>query len=260
MIGFNGGLIGGFRDTAGLASVPGVWTANEQVVAQRKRRWIELPDPFFSSVSLLLPGDGTNGSTSIIDRSPSPKTITVVGNAQIGTAQSRFGGSSIAFDGSGDYVITSSDSTNTIGSSDVTVELWVFPSNTTAAFRALVASDSYENGGNGWTLYQFGTELRFWISGSMLLSSSTSLTAGQWTHVAWTRSGSTNRLFVNGTERNSTTNSMVFAGQRVLCGANLVGGVPDFFFNGFIDDLRIAKGVARYTANFTPPAGPHPTF
>jgi hypothetical protein len=61
-------------------------------------------DPYFSNVSLLLHGDGANGSTTIVDSSPSPKTVTAVGNAQISTAQSKFGGSSLAFDGSGDYL------------------------------------------------------------------------------------------------------------------------------------------------------------
>jgi hypothetical protein len=52
-----------------------------------------------SNVSLLLHGNGTNGSTTITDNSPSPKTVTAVGNAQISTAQSKYGGGSIAFDG-----------------------------------------------------------------------------------------------------------------------------------------------------------------
>jgi hypothetical protein len=56
-------------------------------------------DPQFGSVSLLLHGDGTNGSTTITDNSPTPKTVTAVGNAQISTAQSKFGGASILFDG-----------------------------------------------------------------------------------------------------------------------------------------------------------------
>ena len=64
-------------------------------------------DPFFfSNVSLLLHGDGTNGSTLIKDSSPRMNTVTAVGNAQISTAQSKFGGSSIAFDGTGDSLTT----------------------------------------------------------------------------------------------------------------------------------------------------------
>ena len=61
-------------------------------------------DPYRSQVSLLLHGDGANGSTTIVDSSPSPKTVTAVGNAQISTTQSKFGGSSLAFDGAGDYL------------------------------------------------------------------------------------------------------------------------------------------------------------
>ena len=61
-------------------------------------------DPQFGSVSLLLHGDGANGSTTIVDSSPTPKTVTAFGDAQISTAQSKFGGASIAFDGTGDYL------------------------------------------------------------------------------------------------------------------------------------------------------------
>jgi hypothetical protein len=76
--------------------------------------WIITPqlrvpvDPVFNNVSLLLHGNGTNGSTTITDNSPTPKTVTAVGNAQISTAQSKFGGASIAFDGTGDYLTDAS--------------------------------------------------------------------------------------------------------------------------------------------------------
>jgi hypothetical protein len=103
MIGFNGGLIGKDRSTSASQSVPGVWTLREQLKAKRSLLWPS-EDPYYGNVSLLLRGNGTNGSTTIIDSSPSPKTVTAFGNAQISTAQSKFGGSSIAFDGTGDYL------------------------------------------------------------------------------------------------------------------------------------------------------------
>jgi hypothetical protein len=83
-------------------------------------------DPYRSQVSLLLHGDGTNGSTTIVDSSPSPKTVTAVGDAQISTAQSKFGGASIAFDGNGDYLDASSSNQYAIGTEDFTVEGWVY--------------------------------------------------------------------------------------------------------------------------------------
>jgi hypothetical protein len=82
-------------------------------------------DPQFGSVSLLLHGDGANGSTTITDSSRLTNTVTAVGDAQISTAQSKFGGASIAFDGSGDYLTISSSSALSIGSGDYTVEFWI---------------------------------------------------------------------------------------------------------------------------------------
>jgi hypothetical protein len=87
-------------------------------------------DPVFNNVSLLLHGNGTNGSTTITDNSPSPKTVTAVGNAQISTAQSKFGGASIAFDGSGDYLTVLNSSQFNFGVDDFTIEAWFYRTST----------------------------------------------------------------------------------------------------------------------------------
>ena len=110
MIGFNGGLIGKDRSTSFSQSVPGVWNLGEQLKAKRAGLWAANADedPYFNNVSLLLRGNGINGSTTIIDESATPKTVTVYGNAQISTAQSKFGGASIYLDGTGDYLGLSS--------------------------------------------------------------------------------------------------------------------------------------------------------
>jgi hypothetical protein len=84
-------------------------------------------DPNFADVSLLLHGDGANGSTTIIDSSPTPKTVTAFGNAQISTAQSKFGGASIALDGTGDYASTGNSSDLLMGSAVFTIECWFYP-------------------------------------------------------------------------------------------------------------------------------------
>ena len=79
-------------------------------------------DEEFDKVSLLLHGDGTNGSTTIIDSSSSPKAVTAVGDAQISTAQSKFGGASIAFDGAGDWLTTPASNNFAFGIGDFTIE------------------------------------------------------------------------------------------------------------------------------------------
>jgi hypothetical protein len=223
------------------------------------------------NVSLLLHGNGTNGSTTITDNSPSPKTVTAVGNAQISTAQSKFGGSSIAFDGNGDY-LTIPDSTAWNLPNDFTIEAWVYLTAYSAswfgAFGAAVVSQYNFSGGgpdSGWQLRINGTASSYTTinlyTGLTDLNFATTVSLNTWTHVAVTRSGSSIRAFVGGTQAGSTvTNNDAFteSGTRPLW----IGGLNDaayrFWFPGYMDDLRITKGVARYTANFTPPAAPFP--
>jgi hypothetical protein len=101
-------------------------------------------DPYFSNVSLLLHGDGTNGSTTIVDSSASPKTLTAFGNAQISTAQSKFGGSSIAFDGTGDYLSISSSNDLTLGTSDFTLETWARLATVSAQHNQIITTGDPE--------------------------------------------------------------------------------------------------------------------
>ena len=98
-------------------------------------------DPYFSNVSLLLHGDGTNGSTTIIDSSPLPKTVTAFGNAQISTAQSKFGGSSIAFDGTGDSLTIPAITF----AGDFTLEAWLYKTARSASGYSVLFAQSTEN-------------------------------------------------------------------------------------------------------------------
>ena len=91
------------------------------------------------------------------------------------------------------------------------------------------------------------------------------LSTSTWTHVAVTRSGSTVRGFLNGSlissgtsTRDFTNSYPLFVGIWGTSGGNWPSGTIDSPFNGYIDDLRITKGVARYTANFTPPTQAFP--
>jgi hypothetical protein len=223
-------------------------------------------DPQYGSVSLLLHGNGTNGSTTITDNSPSPKTVTAVGNAQISTAQSKFGGASIAFDGNGDYLTAANNASLNFGSGDFTVECWVYlaglPALNGDSQRAacLVA---YGTNGTSVAGYQLlinttTNQLLFYNTGASIASFTWSLTT--WYHVAYTRSGSTNRLFVNGNSLTLTTNTFTpaeSATDTLRIGAERKYVSYDDDLNGYIDDLRITK-ACRYTANFTPPTAQFP--
>ena len=95
-------------------------------------------DEYFGDVSLLLYGDGTNGSTAIVDSSSNNHTVTAYDNAQISTAQSKFGGASMYFDGSGDYLASSVSDTLSLGTSDFTIECWAWRSASSPANSVLM--------------------------------------------------------------------------------------------------------------------------
>jgi len=224
-------------------------------------------DPYRSQVSLLLHGDGANGSTTIVDSSPSPKTVTVVGDAQISTAiADPFGNTTkgvIAFDGSGDELISQSVSENNFGTDDWTIEFWILSTQITRV-DPFGWDLGYAN--PGWAAFILnlsGSGSMSWYENTnqRITANGTGWNNGSWNHVAITRSGNSVRMFLNGTQVGFTyTTSFSY-------GANpsgfIVGNVSDKTggqgpLDGYIDDLRITKGVARYTSNFTPPTAPFP--
>jgi len=212
-------------------------------------------DPDFANVSLLLHGDGTNGSTTIIDSSPSPKTVTAVGDAQISTAQSKFGGASLAFDGSGDYLTIPPSVNMSLGTADFTIELWA-RFNTATSNGLFQLSSGYLNsqvrgpaagGTNGgfWGIYH----------GTSFLQSNQVPSVNTWHHVAYVRSSGITKLYVDGVQLISVSDSTNYADQYFTIG----GWYSNInLLNGYIDDFRITKGVARYVSNFTPPTAPFP--
>jgi hypothetical protein len=214
-------------------------------------------DTNIREVSLLLHGNGTNGSTTITDSSLTPKTVTAVGNAQISTAQSKFGGASIAFDGTGDSLTTPNNSAYKFGTSDFTVECWI--NTTDITFNLIGLTD---NAAGNWAIVIFNSDF-YWQTAygvTNLISAVTcsSILNGAWNHIAITRSGSSLRLFFNGVLQGASpyTDNTNYNGTGLL----KVGSGANGDLNGYIDDLRITKGVARYTGNFTPPTAPFPDF
>jgi hypothetical protein len=228
-------------------------------------------DPNFANVSLLLHGNGTNGSTSIIDSSPSPKSISRFNNAQISTAQSKFGGSSIAFDGSGDYLSVAFNSALDLIGSNFTIEAFVYAITYKAfGIRVLCSGGGAVafNGTNGiHHLLQIvsGGALNWqWrtSTGSGEATSSAVISLNTWTHVSASVSGSVWYLSVNGAVTSGTMNAVRPSTNPTFAVATIPGenGSSTFAFAGYIDELRVTKGVARYTANFTPPTAPFPNY
>lgn len=209
---------------------------------------------------LLMHFDGSNGGTTFIDSSIYGRTVTVVGNSNTSTAQSKFGGSSAYFDGVGDYLTVPDSSTLELGSSDFTIDLWVRSDTTTGV--AGIVSKSKTSATGPFIIYRSLGNFLFYGSSndsSYDIASALSLgtcTANTWTHLAVTRSGSTIRTFQDGTFVTSTTSSASFVdnSQSVVVGS---WSTASNDFKGYIDELRISIGVARWTSSFTAPTAPY---
>ena len=218
-----------------------------------------LGDLEFRRVKLLLPLNGSNGATSASDSSNDNRTITFSGsNANISTAQSKFGGSSLYIGGDGSKIEIGADGLNATG--DFTFECWIY--DTSVDNYPQLAINSSNNGlflylGNGATSGS-NKVLRHWNGGSVT-NFSTELPQNQWYHFALVRSGSTIKLYIDGTA-DSTTRSdsgTYLMGQTSTLTIGADGSGNDF--RGYINDLRITNGLARYTTNFTPPTSAHLT-
>lgn len=211
-------------------------------------------DPQYSYVTLLAHMDGTDGSTTFVDQKS--HTMTAAGNAHIETDDSKFGGASGYFDGSGDRVSVDS-STDFYFAGDFTIEAWV-KLTSYAVYRTVVAD---------WTAsaypFIFGFDgsgvSKLFAAGAIRLDGTTTLSTGTWTHIAWVRSGSTVKYFQGGTQYGSNTYATAIG---VVTGNPVYIGAADTSSNhpwlGYIDDLRITNGVARYSSTFTPPAAAFP--
>jgi hypothetical protein len=197
----------------------------------------------------------------IYDRS-GINNIDTVGNAQIDTAVKKYGTGSIEFDGSFGYLKTIGNEALELGSGDWTIEFWVYfdaVNNGTVKYlfdwrTAADTSNSFlaQEGTNGWTYWN--------ASGSSVNEGFTTSTfsASTWHHVAIAREGSNIYFFVDGTKTSgSVSDTSNYDSGTLVIGSRYNG---QNYLDGYIDDFRITKGVARYTADFTPPTAALPKF
>lgn len=213
----------------------------------------------YEYTKLLIHGDGVDTSTCI--REEVGRAVFVAGNTKISTTQSKLGGSSIVFDGTGDHLAITANADYGFGTGDFTVEFWIywngFPSSNAASIIGTYSSSSI-----GWVIqYRNDTtnRLRLGMTGDTNnLDFAWTPSTGQWYHVAVTRSGSSVRAFVDGTQIGTTqTNSSSMDGSTELNigRLNFSGGLQ--YINAYMDEIRITKGLARYTTNFTPVTTPY---
>lgn len=161
------------------------------------------------------------------------------------------------FDGTGDRLDTASNQQFNFGTANFTVEFWINPSSwTTGAWNTVFAvGQGTNNGGlligksdsNTFVIRQYGI--------ASIVSTATLPTVGSWTHVACVRNSGTSTLYYNGVSIASASDSTNYSTTQPIAHiGNSDGTTYNHYYNGYISDLRITRGVARYTANFTPPA------
>lgn len=198
-------------------------------------------------VSLLLHFDGVNGNTTFIDNSPTPKTITPYGTAQISTTKSKFGLSS-TYLSSGNYLKIGAHPDLNVGTGDYTIDF-----NT---YLTAISSDQYFmdafSVANKWAVEYYNNQLRLIITGTAIFAFSCSIVANTWYHIEITRKSGIMYAFLNGALLGSIANSLDHSiNDDLVIGA--YGGTKLLYtIIGYIDEFRIIKGTAENTTTFTP--------
>ena len=214
-------------------------------------------DPYWSSVVALLHGEGATGSTTITDSSPLAANWTASGNAQVVTAQYKFGSSSIYFDGAGDYISPSASLSSNFyfGTTDWTFELWMRPAAVSGAYYFLWECRNETGTSAVPTLYIGSNTLVYYTNEGDQITGG-SLTTNTWYHVAVSRVSGNTRMFLNGTQVGSTYADTTNYSADIFRIGSYTDGSP-YSYSGHLDDIRITK-AGRYSSNFTIPASAFP--
>ena len=216
------------------------------------------PNVVRDETKLLCHFDGSNGSTNFYDYGKSKHTITRSGsNMDIRTDQSKFGGSSAYFNGTDDYLsIADSDDWN-FGSGDFTIDCWLRISSIDSFTRACIFTQ-YVNASNYFEFYYYADYglILYATSGGIaafnVQGTTASFSLNTWYHVAAVRSGSTFRLFVNGTDVTSSGGTDSDPSPNISAPVHVGLSQGAVYFHGHIDELRVTKGQALFEGNFTP--------
>jgi hypothetical protein len=222
--------------------------------------WRMLPG-FESHTKLLLHADGMESSTVFTDEMG--KNITAVGHTHIDTSEKKFGTASASFDGTGDYLTVTNSVDFDFGSEDFTIDGWFYFNVNDIGYQILVDRRSNSDG-TGWLLYLETNNAISFLSASasgwdnfVISNTEVAPARGVWTHLAVVRNGDVFTIYQNGIALKSGIFTGSIGAQTVnpTIGAGHTNPVAGF--NGYIDELRISKGIAKWTEDFTPLAAPY---
>ena len=204
-----------------------------------------------TNTSLLL--NGTN--VGIIDKSQSAQTLTLNGDVKSSTTQTKYLSSSMYFDGTGDY-IDLPDFVSDYGSKDFTVEVWIYPTAVGTRHNFGDFNSAGQNASSSLVFKFDNDKAKWWIQTTTYnsITSAASISANVWTHIALVRNGSTITQYINGNSDGTFNVGSASINQSSIVYTLGTGGdYQSDFYQGYMSDFRVTKGLARYTANFTPP-------
>jgi len=261
---YKGSLLSSTAATSSSTAAGGIWRQSEVAQLVNSANWPNI-DPNWSNVSLLLHGDliNTYQNNTFIDSSGNNFTITRVGTTTQGSVnpfgstapyETTVEGGSGYFNGTSDLLSLSQATAFSLGTGDFTLEAWVYPTANPVSFYGIIdarPSSLAVLWAAGLRLIAGNLKIEFFngtqIDGSITVPLNT------WTHVAFSRSGTTLKGFVNGVTDINTTMST----NLNTTGTQYIGGINDPTYNtGYLSNVRLVKGTALYTANFTPPTAP----
>ena len=239
-------------------------------------------DVNYNNVKLLLKGEGTDGSTSFQDSSIVENSISHQSTTTISTSDYKFGSSSISFQGSTSALYFPKNDDVAISTEDFTLETWYKPTAYNHKYSPILSlGNAWSNISNGlfnYLLYYYPNDNKLGFLSKHGTTSyrtaiaTATLNLNTWYHIAATRTNNTLYLFLDGTLISADTTeswSSVDLDFTIPANNNFYVGLISqgnyindalYSFRGYMDNIRITKGVARYTSNFSVPTAAFPAF
>lgn len=225
-------------------------------------------DDDFASVKLLLGFNGADGATTTSDESDNAATLdSFAGNAQLDTAQKKWGSASLLLDGAGDAVLWADDADFAIGSGEFTIEMWLRPASVPGTNVSFLSQWSSTQRSIAFGTHSSGTQISMRTSttgnstSSTLVSGAVTWNVGQWYHVAVDRDASgVIRLYRDGNFLAKHTQATTLHDSTMTLEVGSSAGGATGYFDGHIDDVRFTLGVARYASDsgYTVPTAAFP--
>lgn len=247
------------RTESGLSGTSYTYTSSNEIADSGGT---PVEEPYWANVKMLLNMNGADGATTFTDSSGTPSTFTASGNAHTEVDKFKFGGSSGYFDGASDLLIGPTNNAGfNLGAGNFTLDGWICrtndgpPNQQIAGFWDAPGSLSWSLGVifNGAFFFQYSLNGSYDVTRSKQTASG-AISVGEWTYIEWSRSGTTMRLFVNGVvvlTHNCGTDTVHFPTAAAFKIGSTASG---YHLAAYLQDLRLTKGAARNTANYTPPA------